>query len=175
MRRLPLVAAAAAFIALILASPALAVRGPLTALPDARVGKIAGTRAFVGLSLDRGRVRAYVCDGTLKRDATISQWFKGRWDGSSALALTAGGLELRVDAGGRTGELIQDGTSNTLRLRSVTAPAGLFERRRRPLRSSWIVLPDRSMRGTFVSPRPPRCRMVLVTGSSGQQQWVTVC
>jgi hypothetical protein len=31
------------------------------------------------------------------------------------------------------------------------------------------------MRGTFVSPRPPKCRVVLVTSPSGQQQWVSLC
>ncbi len=175
MRRLTLVAVAATLLGLVLASSALAARGPLKALPNASVGKVDGTRAFVALSVTHGRVRAYVCDGTLRRDPTISQWFKGRWDGRSAVALSAGGLRLRVDAGGRTGELIQDGTSNTFRLRPVEAPAGLFERTKAPLRSSWIVMPNRSKRGNFVPTRPPRCRLILVTSSSGQAQWVTIC
>ena len=132
MRRLTLVAVAATLLGLVLASSALAARGPLKALPNASVGKVDGTRAFVALSVTQGRVRAYVCDGTVRRDPTISQWFKGRWDGRSAVALSAGGLRLRVDAGGRTGE-------------------------------------------HFVPTRPPRCRLILVTSSSGQAQWVTIC
>ena len=52
-------AAAATLIVLAFASPALADRGALTPLPNARVGKVADTRAFVALSV-RARARARV-------------------------------------------------------------------------------------------------------------------
>src|ERR1700754_1382227 len=82
------------------ASARAAERGPLRELPNASVGTVHGTQAFVGLSVDGGRVRAYVCDGTLRRDPTISQWFSGRWDGRGAVVLRAGGHVLRLAAGG---------------------------------------------------------------------------
>lgn len=40
---------------------------------------------------------------------------------------------------------------------------------------SEVIFPGDEMRGTFIPARPPRCRVVLVTNSSGQQQWVSVC
>jgi hypothetical protein len=38
-----------------------------------------------------------------------------------------------------------------------------------------IALSERSMRGTLVPTRPPKRRVVLVTSSNGQQQYVTTC
>jgi hypothetical protein len=173
MRRSALVAAAATL--LVMAAPALAAeRAQLTPLPNVRAGEVQGTRAFAALSYKDGRVRVYVCDGTLKRRPTISQWFSGRWDGHSALTLRAGGLTLRIHEGGRTGELIQDGTSNTIQFSAVARPAGLFERKRAPLRGAWIVLPGERIRGAMVDPRPRKCRAVQVSTSSGPT-WVMVC
>src|ERR1700754_2839137 len=92
---------AATLIALLWAPGAHASdRGPLRELPNASVGSVRGTQAFVGLSVAGGRVRAYVCDGTLRRDPTVSQWFSGRWDGRGAVVLRAGGHVLRLAAGG---------------------------------------------------------------------------
>ena len=60
---------------------------PVVTLPNTSVGRVEGTQAFIGLSLDGDRLRVYVCNGTAKRKATLSQWFKGRWDGRAALTL----------------------------------------------------------------------------------------
>jgi hypothetical protein len=117
-----------------------------------------------------------VCDGTLKRDPTISTWFRHRWDGRSRLTLRADGHTLEIDAvdqaGRVTGRL--DGT-HAFRAKATRAPAGLFKGRGGRIRATWIILPNLRKRGTFIPTRPPKCRMVLVTSSSGQQQWVSVC
>ena len=142
---------------------------PLTPLPNARVGEVQGTRAFVAVSVDHGRVRVYVCDGTLKRDATIATWFKGRWDGRSPLTLKANGHTLRLR--GATGSF--DG--HAFRVKLAKNPAGLWDGRDGKLRTTWIVLANRRMRGTFVPTRPPRCRVVAVTGPNGDVRYVSTC
>jgi hypothetical protein len=165
----------AAFLSALAApSPAAAAeadRIPLSPLPNVRVGPVHGTRAFIALSLDRGRLRAYVCDGTLRRAPAIAKWFRGRWDGGSPLRLR--GLRIDgVDGGGRvTGRV----GGHAFSARPATMPAGLFDGRRHGIRATWIALSERRLRGNFVPTRPPRCRFVLVTSSTGQQQWVTVC
>jgi hypothetical protein len=97
----------------------------LDPLPNVKAGRVAGTRAFIALSLDGTRLRAYLCDGTLERKPTVGKWFRGRWHGRSPLTLKTGELEVHVDA----------------------------------------VAPDGVVTG----------RVVLVTSSTGQQQWVGVC
>jgi hypothetical protein len=156
---------------LVAASPASArTRIPLEPLPHTSVGRVDGTKAFIAISLRGDRLRAYVCDGTLERDPTISTWFRSRWDRRSTLTLHRGGHTLRVKPGLR-GRL--DG--HPFRARAATMPAGLFRGRHKRLRTTWIVLASGKKRGTFVPTRPPKCRVVLVTGSNGQQQWVSVC
>jgi hypothetical protein len=166
------VSAAAAWAA---AAEAFTTRITLEPLPGVSAGRVEGTRAFIALSLKGDRLRVYVCDGKLKRDPTISTWFKGRWDGRSALTLRAGGHTLDIDPVGDdsrvTGHL--DGT-RAFTVRPVKSPAGLFKGREGRIAATWIILPGREKRGTMVSTRKP-CRFVLVTGPNGQQQWVSVC
>ena len=150
----------------LLAGPPAELRIPLDPLPQASVGRVAGTGAFVAVSREGGRLRVYVCDGTLKRDARTSVWFRGR---AGARTLRSGGHTLTLD--GNRGRF--DGRPFTLR--RAQAPAGLFQGTTDGTTATWIVLPDRAKRGTFVPTRPPKCRVVLVTNSSGQQQWVSVC
>ncbi len=151
--------------------PLLAVAAalPLTPLPGARVGEVQGTRAFVAVSLDHGRVRVYVCDGTLERDATLATWFKGRWDGHRPLVLKAGGHTLRLR--GATGSV--DG--HAFRVRRAKRPAGLWDGRCGRFRTTWIALPGGRLRGTFVPTRPPKCRVITVTGPNGDVRYVSTC
>jgi hypothetical protein len=145
----------------------------------ALVGPVDGTRAFASVEADGSRVRAYVCDGTSIRGASVSQWFHGRWDRRAPITLRAGGRALRLrppGAGGQIdGRLIQDGTSNTITLKPTTGPAGLYKIRRGQLRATWIMLADRRVRGVMVDPRPRKCRPVQVTLVDGTTQIVTVC
>lgn len=141
-------------------------RIPLDPLPNASVGRVAGTDAFVAVSRDGGRVRVYVCDGTLRRDASVSVWFRGR---AGAKTLRAGGHRLTLDRDHGTFD------GRRFRLRPASMPAGLFQGEQTGTTATWIVLADRSKRGTMIPTRPPRCRFVLVTSATGQQQWVSVC
>src|SRR6201991_1981983 len=59
------------------ASARAAERGPLRELPNASVGTVHGTQAFVGLSVDGGRGGAYLCDGALRRGPTSSPRVRG--------------------------------------------------------------------------------------------------
>ncbi|HEX5619637.1 MAG TPA: hypothetical protein VFX51_14545 [Solirubrobacteraceae bacterium] len=160
----------AVFLAAAPTASAAPIRITLKPLPETSVGRVDGTRAFIAVSLRGDRLRAYVCDGTLRRDPTISTWFRTRWDRGGPLTLHRAGHTLRLTPGLR-GRL--DG--HRFRTRPVDAPAGLFRGRHQRLRTTWIVLGNGHKRGTFVPTRPPKCRFVLVTGSNGQQQWVTVC
>ena len=150
----------------LLAGPPDELRVPLEPLPNVRVGRVAGTQAFIAVSREGSRVRVYVCDGTLRRDATVSVWFRGR---AKARTYRSGEHTLRFD--GNRGRF--DG--RRFRLRRAPAPAGLFQGTREGTTATWIVLPDRGKRGTLIPTRPPKCRFVLVSGPNGQQQWVSVC
>jgi hypothetical protein len=146
-------------------------RVTLDPLPVARVGRVAGTRAFIGLSLADGRVRVYVCDGTTRRRPTIAKWFTGRWDGRGALTIVRGRHTLNLDSveGGR---LAGPHGTHAFGLRPATPPAGLYHRARR---GTWIALSRRSARGTFASPRPKRCVPVPITGPGGTVEYKIVC
>ena len=171
----PCAAALAALALACTASAAPVNRIPLSPLPDASVGRVAGSRAFIALSVKDGKLRVYVCDGTLKRDATISTWFRHHWDGRRALTVRAGGHTLKIAAVRRDGRITGRLDGARFTAKAAKGLAGLFKGRDTQLRTTWIVLPSHAKRGTFIPTRPPKCRVVLVTGSSGQQQWVTVC
>jgi hypothetical protein len=145
----------------------------------ALVGSVDDTRAFAAVEVDGSRVRAYVCDGTPRRGATISQWFRGRWDRRAPITLRAGGRSLRLRppaADGRIrGRLIHDGASHKFRLKPATGPAGLYKIRRGRTRATWVMLAGRRVRGAMADPRPRKCRPVQVTLVDGTTQIVTVC
>jgi hypothetical protein len=156
---------------LLAAAPAASARTrvDLDPLPETSVGRVSDTSAFIGISLRGERLRVYACDGTLKRDPTISVWFRSGWDGQHALRLRRDGhtLRLRPDLSGRL-------DAHAFRTRHATMPAGLFRGHRKRVRMTWVVLRNGHKRGTMVPTRKP-CRFVLVTSANGQQQWVSVC
>ena len=134
------------------------------------VGKVQGTEAYLAVTYDGHELRAYACNGSARRLPTISAWFEAPWDGRSPIAVTVGGHTLKLDTP-TSGWL--DGHRFTLE--RATGPAGLFEQTSGTTTETSVVLNNGGIRGTFVPTRPPRCRVVLVTSSSGQQQYVTVC
>jgi hypothetical protein len=158
-----------------------AERVPLTAMPGAKVGRVAGTQAYVALAFDGRRLRAYVCDGADGRPPTIARWFRGRRDGRSPIRLDAGGVELRIDRvegdGRVTGRLHGFRGTHAFTAGPATGPAGLYDGgdAGKGLRVTWIVLADRSVRGAMADPRPRKCRPVQVTLADGTTQIVTVC
>jgi hypothetical protein len=108
------------------------------------VGKVNGTEAFLAVSYDGERLRAYASDGSARRLPTISKWFKTGWDGRSPIS--AAGLSIdRV--------LVRDGRirgrlhGHRFTLEPATGPAGLYDRTRWNLRRTSVVLPDGSVRG----------------------------
>jgi hypothetical protein len=148
-------------------------------LPGVSAGRVAGTRAFVALSLHRGRLRAYICDGTLKRRPTVARWLRARWDGRSPLTVAAGRVKLRIEHaaghGRMSGHVVLAGRAHAFRARPARAPAGLYDGRARGTRATWIALDKKHLRGTFVPTRPPRCRVVMVTGADGTVRYVSLC
>jgi hypothetical protein len=157
------------------ASGSREIRIPLKPLPDVSVGRVEGTRAFVAVSVHGHRLRVYVCDGTRRRDPTISVWFGRRWDGRSPVRLRRNGHTLSIDAVGADGRITGrlDGT-HAFTADPADAPAGLFKGHRGRRRETWIVLPGLQKRGTMI-PTRKACRFVLVTGPNGTQQWVSIC
>jgi hypothetical protein len=153
----------------------------LKPVPHSRVGRVDGTRAHIAVSFDGRRVRVYVCDGTLKRRATISQWFKARWNGLEPITLVRGGLEVRLDpvhADGRiTGALTAFSGPHPFVAEPATGAAGLYDGKDRQARDTWIVLSDGSLRGNMACPRPPkvRCRVVTVMMTNGETREEVRC
>ena len=166
---------------LIVAGPRPARSLQLAPLPQGYVARVAGSGAFVGLSLDRGLARAYVCDGTATRPATIAQWLQGRWNGRRPRTLRAGGVELRLDPVGADGRIAGSvrarGVTGRFVLRRATGKAGLYDGAdaHLKLRATTVVLGNGRYRGAMVDPRPRRCRPVQVTLVDGTTQIVTVC
>ena len=150
---------------------ALAAAGTAVAKPSrtVAVSKVQGTEAYVAVTYDGHRLRAYACNGSARRLPTISTWFEAPWDGRSPIAVTAGGHTLRMD-GPLSGRL--DG--HRFRLDRASGPGGLYEQVSGTTTETSIVLNNGEIRGTMIPTRKP-CRFVLVTSSSGQQQWVQVC
>jgi hypothetical protein len=141
------------------------------ATPDTRVGRVQGTEAFISVSYDGRRLRAYACDGSPRRLATLSKWFDAPWDGHGPVTMVNGDSTLRIERLHADGRISGRLDGHRFTADPATGPAGLHERDGRRT----IVLADGSQRGTFIPTRPPKCRVVVVTSSGGQQQWVTVC
>jgi hypothetical protein len=150
---------------------ALAAAGSAVAKPSrtVAVGKVQGTEAYLAVTYDGHRLRAYACNGSARRLPTISAWFEAPWDGRSPIAVTVSGHTLRMD-GPRSGRL--DG--HRFSLDPASGPGGLYEQVSGTTTETSVVLNNGEIRGTMVSTRKP-CRFVLVTSSNGQQQWVSVC
>ena len=157
-------------LALLIAGLAFAASATAKPSRTVAVGKVQGTEAYLAVTYDGHHLRAYACNGSARRLPTVSAWFEAPWDGRSPIAVTAGGHTLRLD-GPLSGRL--DGHRFTLH--RATGPGGLYEELSGTTTETSVVLDNGEIRGTFVPTRPPRCRVVLVTSSSGQQQSVTVC
>jgi hypothetical protein len=164
-------------LAVVAAAPAAASADrslTLEPLPGVSAGRVAHTRAFIGLSVDGGRLRAYVCDGTTRRKPTISKWFRTRWDGHSPLTVVRGSHTLQIDSVEADGTIHGRVDTHAFTARPATPPAGLYHRAG-ARGGTWIALSRRSARGTFASPRPKRCVPVPITGPGGTVEYTIVC
>jgi hypothetical protein len=153
----------------------------LKAVPTTQVGRVEGTRAYIAVSFDGHRVRVYVCDGTLKRPATIAQWFSARWEGRAPHRMVRNGIAVRLDpvaSDGRiSGELIAFSGPHSFTVAPPSGAAGLYDGRAGRARDTWIVQPDGSLRGAMVCQRRPvrKCRVVVVTTADGQTREEVRC
>jgi hypothetical protein len=154
----------------------------LRRVPHSKVGRVTGTRAFIALTFDGQRLRAYVCNGDGKRRPTLATWFKRRWDGRSPIMLAADGLKLRITKvhadGHITGRLRLARGTHRFSVKPAPSPAGLYDgtkgRGRNKLRATRIVLANGSRRGA-VAPSRRICRNVLITQPDGTTLAVKRC
>jgi hypothetical protein len=115
------------------------------------VGKVQGTEAYLAVTYDGHRLRAYACNGSARRLPTISAWFEAPWDGRSPIAVTVGGHTLRLD-GPLSGRL--DGHRFTLD--RASGPGGLYEQVSGTTSETSVVLNNGEIRGAMASTRPRR-------------------
>jgi len=156
----------------------------LTVVPGAYLGRAGDSDVLVAVVPEGQTVRVYACDGKDLSNATVNQWFQGplAGDGSATLAANGYRVTLRATGGGYSGEFaFPDGRA--LPFTATPAPAGsaLLDAELRDqatgaiIRDGNIIVLGAEQRGVMIPTRPPKCRLVLVTGSGGQQQWVAVC
>ena len=157
---------------------------PLTAVPNAMLGRAGDSAIFLAVVPGAGSVRVYACDGADLMTATVNQWFSGAFDGTGPVTLRAGGFQviLRADGGGYAGDVVlPDGTALPF---TATTPrdgdALLDAELRDPVsgavtRDGDVIVLGGESRGAMIPTRPRRCRPVQVQGSNGQTTIVTVC
>jgi hypothetical protein len=138
---------------------------------DTRVGRVQGTDAFIAVTHDGGQLRAYACDGSARRPATLARWFDARWDGREPVTVVSDGVELRVERLHADGRISGRLDGHRFTADQATGKAGLVDRDP----GTWIRLADGSVRGVMIDPRPRKCRPVQVTLADGTTQIVTVC
>jgi hypothetical protein len=123
---------------------ALAAAGSAVAKPSrtVAVGKVQGTEAFIAVTYDGHRLRAYACNGSARRLPTISAWFEAPWDGRSPITVAVGGHRLAMD-GPTSGRL--DG--HRFELERAAGPAGLYEQTSGTTTETSVVLDNGEIRG----------------------------
>ena len=93
------------------------------------------------------------------------------------MILVRNGIELRIDRVHADGRV--SGRPHAFSVRPAKGPAGLYDGTdsSRRFRATWIVLADRSVRGTMVPTRPPRrvCRVVTVALADGTTKERVAC
>ena len=126
----------------LLLTPVLAA--PAEARATTAVGKVSGTEAFLAVSYDGKRLRAYASDGSARRLPTISKSLRTRWDGRSPISAAGLSIDRVLPRDGRIRGSLH---GHRFTLEPATGPAGLYDRTRWNLRRTSIVLPDGSIRG----------------------------
>jgi hypothetical protein len=120
------------------------------------LGAIPGTQALIGLVVNGTEARAYVCDGTPTRLATLVDWFTGQWQRGTLAATGPDGLALQVQgiAQSASGRLtLTSGRVYAFSLPKVaaTAEVGVFEATvlidGKGYHAGWLLLPGGEQRG----------------------------
>ena len=90
------------------------------------VGKVQGTEAYLAVSYDGHRLRAYACNGSARRLPTISSWFNEPWDGRRAITVVNSDVTLRIQRAhdGRVGGRLN---GHRFTLTRAKGPAGLYQ------------------------------------------------
>jgi hypothetical protein len=127
------------------------------AIPNAFVGTVPGTDAFIALTTTNGSSLSYVCDS--KQTAT---WFNGPVT-NNALDLTAANgnhLKASLTASGASGTLTLGGKDYPFTAAPATGDAGLFRAEQEVSGSKviggWIVGLDGQQRGALNAPHENR-------------------
>lgn len=149
------------------------VRPVSTGASKTYLGAVNGTQTLLGIVQDGAQVRAYVCDGTPSRLATLAEWFAGQVRASQV-------QESSQDQQAQlTAQLTDQRASGTLRLASgrvysfsilrvpATARVGVFEGTAliggQRYQAGWLLMPDGEQRGaaTYYPSSPVRGQIVI--------------
>jgi hypothetical protein len=134
------------------------------------VTAVPGSNAFVAVVVGKTNVAAYVCNG----GQGIAQGFSGRRSGNRVQLSAAHGARLSATlAGGAATGTVTLAGARTLRFsaRPAGGRAGLYHASGgRPVKASWVVLPDGRQRGTLAGSRVnPLVGTALVRGTGTVQ------
>jgi hypothetical protein len=128
------------------------------------LGTVPGTQAFIGLVQSGQEVRAYVCDGTPTRLATLDDWFTGQVQNGTLAASSQSGVHLRVqvtraEALGTVTLAYGRGLAFTAPFVSDTSQAGVYEGTAllngQSAHAGWVVLQSLDQRGAAFFPTGP--------------------
>jgi hypothetical protein len=128
------------------------------------LGTVPGTQAFIGLVMSGQAVRAYACDGTPTRLATLADWFTGQVQRGTLAATSQDGVQLQVQVTAQEalGTLtLADGRTLpfTAPVVADTSRAGVYEGTAllngQSAQAGWVVLQSLDQRGAAFYPSSP--------------------
>jgi hypothetical protein len=139
------------------AKPTNTVAPATNATPNAFVGAIPGTDAFIALTTKNGSSVSYICDSK-----QVSTWFSGPVAGN-ALDITATNgnhLKANLAASGATGTVTLGGKDFAFTAAPAQGDAGLFRAEQEvnggKVVGGWIVAQDGQQRGALNAPHENR-------------------
>lgn len=136
------------------------------------LGAVSGTQILLGLVLSGTQVRAYACDGTPSRLATVAEWLTGQVNNGNVEATSQDQARLFArlgpqSASGRLTEASGRVYAFTIPQVPTTARVGVFEGVAllggKPYHAGWLLLPDGEQRGaaSYYPIGPTRGQIVI--------------